>query len=124
MNMLALVTDAFAGLGGIARYNRDLLTAITRCDSANRVVVLPRHGRPGRNELPAGVRQLDARASKLGYTLAALRTALADGPFDVVFCGHLHMAPLGAIVAGVLRVPLWLQLHGFEAWTSIGRVQR
>jgi phosphatidylinositol alpha-1,6-mannosyltransferase len=34
------------------------------------------------------------------------------------------MAPLAAIVARGLGVPLWLQLHGTEAWEPLGRWQR
>ncbi len=115
MNVLALVTDAFGGFGGIAQYNRDLLTALSRCDGANRVVVLPRLGR-AESALPPGVRQLPARNGKLAYGLAAFRAARREGPHDVVFCGHLHLAPLATIVARYLRRPLWLQLHGVEAW--------
>ena len=124
MNVLALVTDAFGGFGGIAQYNRDLLTALAQCADRSRVVVLPRLGRADQSELPTGVRQLEARGSKAGYTIAAFGAAMNDGPFDVVFCGHLHMAPLGAIVAGFLRVPLWLQLHGVEAWDALARTRR
>lgn len=124
MNVLALVTDAFGGFGGIARYNRDLLTALARCDAGNRIVVLPRLARADRVELPAGVRQLPAGASKLGYACAALRAALAEGPHDVVLCGHLNLAALGATIARLLGVPLWLQLYGIEAWDPIARPRR
>jgi phosphatidyl-myo-inositol dimannoside synthase len=33
-----------------------------------------------------------------------------------VFCGHLHLSPLAALLSRFLRAPLWLQLHGWEAW--------
>ncbi|MEA2904184.1 MAG: phosphatidyl-myo-inositol dimannoside synthase [Alphaproteobacteria bacterium] len=124
MNVLALVTDAFGGFGGIAQYNRALLTALAQCVDRGHIVVLPRFGQADRSELPPAVRQLKARGSKLGYSIGAFCAAVAEGPFDVVFCGHLHMAPLGAIIARFLRVPLWLQLHGIEAWNSITRTQR
>src|SRR5712691_6628481 len=114
MNVLALVTDAFGGFGGIAQYNRDLFTALA--GGGARVVVLPRLGRVDQSALPPGVRQLVPRGSKLAYAAAALRAALAEGPHDVVFCGHLHLAPLAAVVARCIRRPLWLQLHGVEAW--------
>ncbi len=41
MNVLALETDAYGGRGGIAQYNRDLLSALSPADF--KVVVLPRH---------------------------------------------------------------------------------
>ena len=40
--MLALVTDAFGGRGGIAQYNRDFLAALASA-GRSKVVVLPRH---------------------------------------------------------------------------------
>jgi phosphatidyl-myo-inositol dimannoside synthase len=124
MNVLALVTDAFGGFGGIAQYNRDLFAALAQCPGGSRVVVLPRYGSADQSALPPGVRQLEAKSGKLAYTLAAFRAAMTQGPYDVVFCGHLYMSPLGAIVARCLGVPLWLQLHGVEAWQSITRTQR
>jgi len=124
MNVLALVTDAFGGFGGIARYNRDLFAALARCDAGNRVVILPRLACADNSALPDGVRQLPAREGKLGYIGAALRAAAAEGPHDVVFCGHLNLAVLAAAIAGYLGVPLWLQLYGVEAWDPIGRPRR
>jgi phosphatidylinositol alpha-1,6-mannosyltransferase len=122
MNVLALVTDAFGGIGGIAQYNRDLITALAQCQTVGRVLVLPRHAGAGFT-LPAGVQQLDPRSGRVSYTLSALRAARTAGPFHAIFCGHLHLAPLGAVIARLLRVPLWLQLHGFEAWGPIPRMQ-
>ena len=52
MNLLALVTDAFGGQGGIAQYNRDLLTALSADRSAGRILVIPRHGSAAGSELP------------------------------------------------------------------------
>ena len=46
MNLLALVTDAFGGSGGIAQYNRDLLAALS--EAGDRVLVLTRQGHAGR----------------------------------------------------------------------------
>jgi phosphatidyl-myo-inositol dimannoside synthase len=123
LNVLALVTDAFGGLGGIAQYNRDLLAALARRGDI-RVIVLPRYGGADPSELPPGVRQLAAKRSPLAYAIAACRAAVTQGPYDVVYCGHLHMAPLGAIIARFLRIPMWLQLYGWEAWEPASRTRR
>src|SRR5262245_20381833 len=124
MNVLALVTDAFGGFGGIARYNRDFLTALAQCAQGGRVTVLPRSCNDDGSAPPPRVRQLAPKAGKLAYTVAALRVAMSEGPHDLVFCGHLYMAPLGAVIARMLGVPLWLQLHGVEAWNEVSRPQR
>jgi phosphatidyl-myo-inositol dimannoside synthase len=124
MNALALVTDAFGSSGGIAQYNRDLVAALAETPGANRIIVLPRLGDGNGSTLPPGVRQLKAQGNRLSYSLAALRAAVMLGPFDFVFCGHLHLAPLAALLAASLGVPLWLQLHGYEAWDDIKRAER
>jgi phosphatidylinositol alpha-1,6-mannosyltransferase len=124
MNALALVTDAFGSSGGIAQYNRDLIKALAEIPGAGRIIVLPRLGDGNGAALPLGVRQLKARGNRLSYSLAALHAAATLGPFDFVFCGHLHLSPLAAVLASGLGVPLWLQLHGCEAWDHMRRAER
>src|SRR5262249_5814299 len=36
--------------------------------------------------------------------------------FDAVFCGHLNAVPLAAAISCALSAPLWVQVHGIEAW--------
>ena len=43
---------------------------------------------------------------------------------DVVFCGHLAMAPLGAALPSCCGVPLWVQVHGIEAWEELSWLHR
>src|SRR5437773_11744779 len=100
MKLLAVVTDAFGGKGGIAQYNRDLLTALGGGGTGNSILVVPRHGSASAAELPVGVRQRGP-AGKYRFTLAAFRAAMVEGPFDAVFCGHIHLAPLAAMLAAV-----------------------
>lgn len=106
--VLALMTDGFGGHGGIAQYNRDFLTALAAMDDIGEVVVLPRCGDEHVRDLPPRVRQLPAVWSRVRYSARAIRLALAAGPFDMIFCGHLFMAPLGAVIAKALRAPMWL----------------
>lgn len=121
MRLLALVSDAFGGSGGIARYNRDLLTALGR--SGATVVVLPREGRAEPGTVPQAIDQR-APQGRAGFIAAALLTAWRDGPFDAVFCGHINLAQAAAFVAALLRAPLWLQLHGVEAWRPLSPARR
>jgi phosphatidylinositol alpha-1,6-mannosyltransferase len=117
--MLALVTDAFGGRGGIAQYNRDFFEALAGMSS---ITVLPRHAPD--SAIPAeSIRQLPARAGRFAYSVAALRAAIFQ-TVDVVFCGHLFMAPLAALVARLKNAKLILQAHGIEAWPRPSGVQR
>jgi len=120
MHCLALVTDAYGGRGGIAQYNRDFCGALV--ENGASVTVVPRHA-PPHAELPAGIKQTAAPGGKIAYVLLALRVALRE-PIDVVFCGHLHLAPLAWLVARVKRARLIVQTHGIEAWARPSRIRR
>ena len=124
LRVLALVTDAFGGHGGIAQYNRDFLSSLATCDRIGDVIVLPRARATPLGTLPSGVRQLPPVQGRLAFSLAALWAARAHRPIDVVFCGHLFMAPLAAVIARLLRARLWVQVHGTEAWQELSRLYR
>ena len=124
LRVLALLTDGFGGHGGIAQYNRDLLAALAVTNSIGEIVVLPRCPDVYARELPQRIRQYPAVFSRTRYAAAAARLAVTTGAFDLVFCGHLFMAPLGAAIAKVLRIPMWLQLHGVDAWDTPGALVR
>jgi phosphatidylinositol alpha-1,6-mannosyltransferase len=124
LRILALVTEAFGGRGGIAQYNRDFLSGLANCDRVGEIIVLPRFGAKSASTLPPGVRQLRPVESRLGYSLSALCTAITHQPIDSVFCGHLLMAPLAAGISRVLNVPLWLQVHGIEvSWRKLSALE-
>jgi phosphatidylinositol alpha-1,6-mannosyltransferase len=122
MRFLALLTDGFGASGGIARYNRDLMTALAHSARVSEVAVLPRFGTTA-CAMPAKVQQLAACPSRTAWSMRALALA-ADRRFDAVFCGHLYAVPLAAAIACLRRVPLWVQVHGTDAWQPPGAVQR
>jgi phosphatidyl-myo-inositol dimannoside synthase len=113
---LALVTDAFGGFGGIAQYNRDFLSALASASSVKEIVVLPRLAEPLSSALPPRIRQLEPCFGRAAYALAAWRALRSSAPFDVIFCGHLFMAPLATMLARLSGAKLWLQVHGVDAW--------
>lgn len=119
---MALVTDAFGGYGGIAQYNRDLLTALAQSDRVREIVVLPRITGGAIDTLPAGVRQLEPRGWRSAYAAQAMRVAQQKEPFDIIFNGHLFHAPLAAAIGRLLRIPVWLQTHGIDAWEAPKRI--
>lgn len=118
MRLLALVTDAFGGRGGIAKFNRDLLTALCAYPSTAEVVALPRlMPEPVTRLLPAGLTyHHEAAGGKGGYARAVGQALLTGGRFDGVVCGHLNLLPLAALAARWKRAPLLLIIHGIDAW--------
>ena len=101
--MLAIVTDAFGGRGGIAQYNRDFLGALAATGAVSSITVLPRQA-PDLPMLPERIAQTPARPGWIGYSVAALRTALLR-PVELVFCGHLFLAPLAALIGELKAGP-------------------
>jgi len=118
--VLALVTDAFGAGYGIAQYNRDFLAALFSAGAT--IVVLPRQA-PYPVLPPSGIEQRSPLQSKLRYSVAAILETLRMKP-DIVFCGHLYMAPIAWIVARIARAPFVLQTHGIEAWSRPSPLRR
>lgn len=121
LDILAMVTDGFGASGGIARYNCDLISALAS-HGGHAIHVLPRFGTPSA-AVPAGVSQSAAYPSLKRWALACARAATARRA-DVLFCGHINAVPLVAALARAVRKPLWVQVHGFEAWTDRGAAIR
>lgn len=124
MRILALVTDAFGGYGGIAQYNRDLLSALARSNYVNDVVVLPRVAGKDVGGVPKKVMQLAPRSMRSAYVAAAISATNRHGPFDAIFNGHLYHAPLASVLGRWMKVPVWLQTHGIDAWQCPNRIIR
>ena len=118
--MLAMVTDGFGGRGGIARYNCDFLSALA--GAGWQITVVPRYA-PDPETPPCGVTQTPSHAGRPGYAVRVCFEALRARP-QVVFCGHLFMAPLGLLVARLARARFVIQTHGIEAWQSPGALVR
>ena len=117
MRILALMTEAFGGLGGIQKFNRDWLCALASVDTVDEIDVLVR--RQGNStEVPAKVLQRCPALGKAGFVTAALRQAMRLAPGDVIICGHIHLASLATVLAKVSGASTWLHMHGVEAWSA------
>jgi phosphatidylinositol alpha-1,6-mannosyltransferase len=120
--MLALVGDAFGGRGGIAQYNRDLLGALIGAGAVSSIHVLARNALD-RVAPPDRVVQDKPRPGRISYCVGVLCAAFRRPP-DIVFCGHLYMAPLALLIARLARAKLVIQTHGIEAWRRPSRLRR
>lgn len=120
MHILVLLTDAYGGRGGIAKFNRDLCQALTALPLNARLTVFPRISPVEPIEsVPARVDcRTSAAGPKLRYAWNVLRSKLnvPRATFDGVICGHINLLPVAAIAAQLRRVPLLLILHGIDAW--------
>jgi glycosyltransferase involved in cell wall biosynthesis len=104
-SVLLLAPQIYSSDGGIQRYARYLVSAL-------------QHVRPGLSLQVLAL--LDAPATRfraIGFVLSALN-ALRRRP-QLVLCTHLHLAPLGLLIARLSGAQLWVSLHGIEAWRPL-----
>ena len=117
--ILALVPDAFGGHGGIALYNRDLLSAICRLKIASEVIAIPRVMPHQSEPLPDGLTYITtALNSKVKYVFHVLLTVLLNRGFRLIVCGHMNLLPLAIMVKMITHAPLLLEIYGIEAWNQ------
>jgi phosphatidyl-myo-inositol dimannoside synthase len=121
MHLLALVTDAYGGRGGIAKFNRDMLAGISAHESVGRVTVVPR----GVEEEVVGVPEKvafvrESAGSIARYARVAGRLSVTRR-YDGVICGHINLLPFARLAALRSRCPLLLVIHGIDAWQPTGR---
>lgn len=117
MKALVLLHEAYGGLGGIAKFNRDLLAGLCSYPTLDKALALPRHVSGGFEALPAKLDYVTAGAAgALPYAGVASGVALA-GFFEIVICGHVNLLPLAWLAARRSAAPLALVIHGIDAWT-------
>lgn len=116
MKVLVLLHDSYGAVGGIAKFNRDLLGALTRDTRVREVCALPRL-RPEEGPPPCAKLRLGPppAGGKAGYLAAALARRLHRHPADLVIAAHLRLLP-AALVACAPGRPLWAVAHGIDAW--------
>jgi glycosyltransferase involved in cell wall biosynthesis len=122
MRFLAIVPEAFGGFGGIAVYNRDLLTALTELPLCEKVTVLPRLIRQMPGRLPARIELREKAAnSRMRYVCELARVLITRERYDVVLCGHINLVPLAEIASRLLSAKHVLLIYGIDAWSSTSR---
>jgi phosphatidylinositol alpha-1,6-mannosyltransferase len=119
MRVLALVAEAFGGHGGIAKFNRDLLSALCTYPTCSEVVAIPR-----RRLMPDAAEPLPARLTyvtsglggKLRYLVTVSKVVHRNSRFDLILCGHINLLHVAFAVRFWARAPVVLVTHGIEAW--------
>jgi len=95
------VTGSSETGGGIERFNQGLFEALSLNGTEVRLL---------------GLVHQPTLLTKLSFVFSFLKTLCGSERFDLIFCGHLHLAFFAALLASAKAVPFWLQLHGGEAW--------
>ena len=114
--VLALVTDAYGGLGGIAAYNRDVFAAMSDHPRIASTVIVPRVKTFEPGLQPPRVEQRnDAMASLSAYLRTALSAARVLKP-SLIHCAHANLAPVAAMASLMTGTPWTLSLYGTDVW--------
>ncbi len=117
MRVLALLTEAFGGQGGIALYNRDLLTAICRQTRCKEVVAIPRLTANYTEPLPEKLKYVTSGiGNKFYYIANIIKLVHKDKGYDLIICGHLHLLPIAFLLKKWLKVPIVQLIYGIDSW--------
>jgi len=120
MRVLALITDAFGGRGGIALYNRDLLTAICSHPACAEVVAVPRLISDKIEKLPEKLSYItDGINNKFRYVKTVLQCVRKNRKFELILCGHINLLPVAYLISLWLKAPILLMIHGIDAWKPV-----
>ena len=107
--VLVFAPQVWSRDGGVQRYTRSVLQGLEVICPHAHVQLLTLLDRP--RPLP-----------KFVLVLAGLAQA-ASRP-QLVFCTHLHLAPLSWLVARLCGAPFWLACHGIEVWGPLAGLRR
>ena len=117
MRALMLMTDAFGGQGGIAKFNRDFIKATCLHRAVREVVVVIRGGTGELEPLPPKLTFVrDGLGGKGRFVATVLGRMLSRGSFDFVLCGHVNLLPIALLAAWRYQAPLILAVHGVDVW--------
>lgn len=115
-----LLGDGFGGFGGIAKFNRDFLRALSDVSFVTSLRALPRTiSESLEPDMPAQlIYETQAARGKIAFAWRVLACLLRGDRIDVVVCGHIHLLPAAWLLARLRRARLVLVIHGFEAWQA------
>jgi len=117
MRILFLAMDAFGGIGGIAKYNRDFLRALSTAPDVEEVVAVPRRMPLAPETLPAKLSYItEALPTRVSYIKAVLKKLTGRAGFDLIICGHIKLLPMAILAKFISRALLLLIIYGVDAW--------
>lgn len=117
LRIAVFFTDAYGGIGGIAKFNRDLLDSLSLMSEVSEIIAVPRLVRGDIGEIPRRICfDMKAARGKLKYILRSIKYSFANYKIDIVFCGHINLLPIAWFVSRLHHCPLVIIVHGIEAW--------
>ena len=115
MRVLALGPEPYEGFAGIAQGTRDFLNGLASANDVESIHLLARRAPDGGPSPPSAIISESSEGFAPRYAARAARLARTGG-FDLVFCLHVNLMPVAAAIGRVFGLPVWLTIHGIEAW--------
>ncbi len=117
-----LVTDAYGGRGGIAKFNCDLLDSLGEDPRYRRITAVARHPPSELACVPERVVvRAEAARGLYAYARCVLLEARSLRAHDAILCGHINLLPLAWLGKLISGAKLILVLHGIDAWQPTRR---
>ncbi len=118
--VLMLVSDAF---GGIAKFNRDFITALAASPRTDDVIAIPRIASQETGPLPPKLRYATSALAGKSHFVRAVVTAARElrkrGTPPLIICGHINLLPTALMARAICGGPLYLIVHGIDAWKPL-----
>ena len=115
--VIALVSDAFGGRGGIALYDRYFLRATCSHPDVKEVIALPRAIYYDLEALPPEMRYVTSAAGGIAQFTAQTVALLGRvSSADLIVCGLIHLLPFARMLGARFGCPVLPLVYGYEAW--------
>ncbi|MEY2565390.1 MAG: hypothetical protein QOH88_3583 [Verrucomicrobiota bacterium] len=128
LRTLMLLTDGFGGFGGIAKFNRDFLTALCSHPRMAGVIAVPRLMPDDPGPLPEKLELVrEGLSGKRSFVAAAIRKAMelrrnaSPEESTLIFCGHINYLTLAVALRRICGGSVHLIIHGIDAWKPSGK---
>lgn len=118
MKIVALMTDAYGDRGGIAQFNRNILSSLNNNDLVESIFLLQRKQPQSGNSVPEKIHLVEhAAGNKIAFVAAFIWRLIVEKP-DLIICGHINFVGIVSPIRRWFDIPAWAILHGIEAWES------
>lgn len=124
LHLLYLVPDFFGPPGGIALYCRMVCKSLSDQGMALSVIALHDRSTAARDESIVGptVRYHPCCDSRREFVRQAVAGVLRERP-SLILVGHVHLGPLGAMLARLVGAQVALFTYGIEVWQPLSHMR-
>jgi phosphatidyl-myo-inositol dimannoside synthase len=122
MKILFLYLSAFSTNGGIEKFNKAFMKALTEQSEKGKIKVLSSHDDKCEEKYISVDYFKGFNGNKVFFSMEAVAEA---GKFDIIIVGHINLAPVGLLINKLYPDKhLILITHGIEIWADMSAIKR